>query len=95
MIDINVGLALLTTVASAGAMIFYGGRQVGRVETAIVRLANLEIQLTKIPKIETDIAILQEIYEKNHSDFRQLQNKVERISEGMIRGKLASQHENE
>ena len=94
MIDVNVAIASLTTVGSAVMIIFYGGRQVGKVEAAVARLGGIEAKVEKIPLLSTKIEILENMYTNTHSDIRSLKTKVEILSEksAEMRGKLASQH---
>jgi hypothetical protein len=94
MLDPNVLIALLTAVGTAVATIFYGGRQIGRIETAVGRLSKLEEALKDVPLLRTDVEILKNLYERQHSDFRSLQNRFDKSQEEQvsIRVKLASQH---
>jgi molecular chaperone GrpE (heat shock protein) len=95
MLDFNVGLALLTAIGTAAATIFYSGRQIGRIEAAVARLTKLEEALKDVPLLRTDVEILKNLYERAHSDFRNLQNRFENSEKEQveIRVKLASQHD--
>jgi len=94
-IDLNVGIAVATTVGTLAATIFYSGRQIGRIEAAVARLTKLEDALKDVPLIKTDVEILKNMYERIRSDFRGLQNRFEKSEEEQveIRVKLASQHD--
>jgi hypothetical protein len=95
MLDINVGVALLTAAGSVAVVLWQGGRQVGKIETAVSRLSKLEEALKDVPLLRTDIEILKNLYERQHSDFRNLQNRFDKSQEDQIeiRVKMASQHD--
>lgn len=95
MLDFNVGLALLTAAGSVVVVLWQGGRQVGKIEAAVGRLSKLEEALHEVPLLRTDVEILKNLYERQHSDFRNLQNRFEKTQEEQIeiRVRLASQHD--
>ena len=72
MIDPNVALALLGCLGSTSAMLFYSGRQVGKVEAAVGRLSIIESALKDIPVLKTDVEILKSMYAQTRSDFKAL-----------------------
>ena len=95
MLDLNVGLALITAVGTAVATIFYSGRQVGKVEAAVSRLSKLEEALKDVPLLKTDVELLKNMFQHAHSDFRNLRARFEASEKEQveIRVKLASSHD--
>lgn len=99
MIDPNVGLALLTAIGTVVASVFYGGRQVGKIEAAVSRIAQLEVSLKEsiqeIPKLRIDLGVLQDLYPRMRSDYKNLRNEITEIRKELTeaRVKLASQHD--
>jgi hypothetical protein len=95
MLDLNVGLALLTAIGTAVATVFYSGRQIGRIESAVGRLTKLEDALKDVPILRTEVEMLKNMYESARSDFKNLRNRFETSEKEQVemRVKLASHHE--
>ena len=83
--DPNVVLAvsasLTSTVASALLVVFYGGRQVGRIEAAVSRLLKIEARLGKVDEIETKIGTVEAFYRRLHSDHQDLKRRIDSPTE--------------
>ena len=55
--SVTAGIAVITAAGSTGLIIWHGGRQVGKVDAAISRLAGIEQKLEKIPLLEAKVEI--------------------------------------
>jgi hypothetical protein len=90
----SCGVAVVTAIASTALVLFHGGRQVGRVESAISRLTNIEEKLNKVIDHDIKISVLTEAYDRMRSDFKDLKRRVEGTAEetAEMRGKYGSQH---
>ena len=96
--DLNVLIAIVTALGSVALVLWHGGRQVGRVESAITRLLGIET-VTKetastVQKHEVKLGILENSFSALRSDHRELKSKVDSTKEdtAAIRGKLESFH---
>jgi hypothetical protein len=69
-------------------MLYTGGRQVGRVEAAISRLAGIEAKVAIIPELAVKIEIVENIAVRIRSDHNALAQQV-----AHVRGRLDSVHD--
>ena len=93
--SVTAGIAVITAAGSTGLIIWHGGRQVGKVDAAISRLAGIEQKLEKIPLLEAKVEINENLITRMRSDHKTLaarvDNQIEQTAE--IRGKLESVHD--
>lgn len=92
---IAAGIAVLTAIGSTALVLFHGGRQVGRVEAAIGRLTGIEEKLRKVVDHEIKIEVIEKLYERMRSDFKDLKRRVEGTADetAEMRGQFKSHHE--
>lgn len=83
-------VAAIGSVLSAVAVIFHGGRQIGRVEAAIAHLTSLEKKIEGIPALETRVQQNSEFLRTISSEHRELRHRVDRVENdgATMRGRL-------
>jgi hypothetical protein len=92
----------IACLGSAAAVIFTGGKQIGRVEAAIGRLVGIEAKLAKVDEHNGLIWTIGEVVRNMRSDHRELRGRVDNIDSKLdkvaeltaeMRGKLTSIHD--
>lgn len=82
-ISATVVISIVTPLASAALIIWRGGVQVGRVESAIKRLSEIESKLIVVDELKVKVTTLEYAQTRFQSDFRQLERRVEKVSDRM------------
>lgn len=93
--SVEVVAALGASVLSVVLVIWQGGRQVGKVESAIGRLSKLEGALEAVPALVVKVDTLTEFTTRLSSDHRALRDTTTETSMAVaeIRGRLQSVHD--
>lgn len=75
------------------AVLFFGGRWVGRIEVAAEKISRMAADVAQIPLLRQEIAQVKEAHEAHRSEFKRLAAKVDETRDVAIRAELQSQHD--
>lgn len=101
--DINViasiiacGVTLLGCAITTGTIVWRGGRQTERIETAVALIEKHEVKLEivgRIPLLERGQQQLEHIVSRMQSDHAALRARLDETRDRAIRAEMASQHD--